>query len=92
MDPNEALRRLRNLVKGQNGEFASLFQDLDVHCQNNKIEWGNSVNVRRLRRIGQSILNGDVGKVVGSYEMAEVFEGLDEWIMKGGFMPKDWLS
>lgn len=23
-------------------------------------------------------------------ELAETFEGLDEWIKKGGFLPKDW--
>jgi len=23
-------------------------------------------------------------------ELAEVFTGLDEWVKKGGFLPKDW--
>lgn len=23
-------------------------------------------------------------------ELAETFQGLDEWITKGGFLPKDW--
>jgi hypothetical protein len=56
VDPNEALKRLREIVvafRDSDGEI-----DLDV---------------------------------VGNIEdMVDYFEALDEWIMKGGFLPRDW--
>jgi hypothetical protein len=61
MDPNETLRRLRELL--------STRQNLDLDDPDNDQE---------LIRVGDDI--------------AELVEALDDWITKGGFLPKDWAS
>ena len=55
MDPDEALKRLRELTQ----------------------------NVLRLAELGED--NAELG-----VELAEQVEALDEWISKGGFLPKAW--
>lgn len=35
-------------------------------------------------------LIGGKRNVVGSAEVVETFQGLDEWLSKGGFLPQDW--
>jgi hypothetical protein len=52
MDPNECLRKIRNLVEKSSGKELDSFE-VDMLC--------------------------------------ELFQALDDWIMRGGFLPEQWL-
>jgi hypothetical protein len=58
MDPDEALKELRLMVRTA------------LRCTDNDLPLPEEI----------------------TWRMAEVFEGLDGWISKGGFLPKDWES
>jgi len=51
----------------------------------------------RIRELASGIITGadslemdDYDLSIDGQDLAEAFQGLDEWIMKGGFLPKDW--
>lgn len=44
----------------------------------------------RLRVIMGRILSGECVAPDKIDDAAELFEALDEWMMSGGFLPKDW--
>ena len=39
-----------------------------------------------LRKIRELINDGDSADI----ELVHLFDGLDQWLSKGGFLPKDW--
>lgn len=41
-----------------------------------------------LKRIRELINDGDSADVM----LIDAFQGLDEWLCKGGFLPKEWRS
>ena len=45
--------------------------------------------LKQIRQLVTSILNKDYDYDM-VVELAETFCGLDEWISKGGFKPKEW--
>jgi hypothetical protein len=50
-----------------------------------------NANLKEQREIAKRILSDD-GEDTGydAVRLAELVEALDEWIMKGGFLPKEW--
>lgn len=41
------------------------------------------------KTVGEQHPNLDA-EAASAYRMAELFEGLDQWIKRGGFLPDDW--
>lgn len=49
--------------------------------------------LRQLREEAARILEAaDNEEEADATRMAELFQGLDEWVVRGGFLPKDWKS
>ncbi len=46
--------------------------------------------LRDLRHLVSRHMDGDGLDASDIDKMATTFQGLDEWIMKGGFLPADW--
>jgi hypothetical protein len=47
--------------------------------------------LRRLRELAGDVDGYAVGDLDGvAREMADLFQDLDAWILRGGFLPKDW--
>ncbi len=48
--------------------------------------------IREMRELAHGISNtyGDEESLWAGKCLAEFFEDLDEWISKGGFLPRDW--
>ena len=44
--------------------------------------------LKELRELGKHFEN--VPSLEDAYRMAELFDALDKWISKGGFLPKAW--
>lgn len=44
--------------------------------------------LRMLREASRDILNG--GEEWDGHDVAEMFEALDGWITRGGFLPREW--
>jgi hypothetical protein len=52
-----------------------------------------NANLEEARRIADRLLNQDAedgSDVEDGRRLAELVQALDEWIMKGGFLPRDW--
>lgn len=46
--------------------------------------------LRQLREISAAVLSKPEGAELALLELAGIFQGLDFWIIRGGFLPADW--
>ncbi|UKD53667.1 hypothetical protein L3Q65_38140 [Amycolatopsis sp. FU40] len=49
-----------------------------------------NITLDRLRELAATVVRSD-DDATASYELANTFQNLDEWLMNGGFLPIDWL-
>ena len=48
--------------------------------------------LRQLRALVKQILDGKPYSEDDVGELAELFDGLDQWLVRGGFAPKTWAA
>ena len=46
--------------------------------------------LKEMRALVEEVLNDDDPSEDSAERMSELFDGLDGWISKGGFLPQDW--
>lgn len=52
-----------------------------------------NATIQEMRRISERLHCGEMDdgdKIDAAHRLAELFDALDEWILKGGFLPTSW--